>query len=239
MAKPIVLYDMNHERVGETYPRRAKQLLRSGRARWLEEGSTMLLDTTHGYQSSLRAEEDFIMNETIYTNHGVEVEKAPEPTGHIGRESSNDLLMHIAKENVARRRGFFRHLVAYLLVWPVITLIFGNVIFIYSSDDVAPTANVALSIEEWGGLPIRQFDFRLSADVPYIIVENVHPQAQTASGSSLLWHFLLGLMTAWGIWIAVRGVSLFRKHSQSRATRRRIDPVDAEYQRLMAMGADA
>ena len=112
--KPIVLYDENHERVGETYPRRAKQLLRSGRAFWLEEGSTMRLITAIDETYPPTKEDVLPMTEPVMQNNGMAVESTPPPITPTG---SDDLLMYIAKQNVSRKRSLIRHIVAFILAW--------------------------------------------------------------------------------------------------------------------------
>jgi len=108
MTKPIVLYDQNHERVGETYPRRAKQLIRNGRATWLEEGQSLLLATNH--EPYPPEQEEPIM--TAYQNNGTSVPPLPPPETH---EMSDDLLLYLAKKNVAEKRSLLRHAIAYVL----------------------------------------------------------------------------------------------------------------------------
>ena len=122
MAIPIVLYDENHERVGETYHRRAKQLVRSGRAVWLEEGHSLQMAP---YQTeAMQAlpplkEETFTMTESIYTSNGI----APESTETAGLPhpaSHNELRMYLARQNVARKRNLIRNIIAYIAIWPIL-----------------------------------------------------------------------------------------------------------------------
>ena len=106
MTKPIVLYNQNHERVGETYPRRAKQLIRNGRATWLEEGQILLINANH--EPYPPEQEEPIM--TTYQNNGTTVPPPPET-----HEMSDDLLLYLAKKNVAEKRSLVRHAIAYAL----------------------------------------------------------------------------------------------------------------------------
>ncbi|MCL2378455.1 MAG: hypothetical protein FWC77_04930 [Defluviitaleaceae bacterium] len=116
MSIPIVLYDENHERVGETYHRRAKQLVRSGRAVWLEGGKSLQMAP---YQApeipalpSIK-EDVFKMTESIYTNNGM----APEAPETPPTDGVNELRMYLARQNVARKRNLVKNIVAYALAW--------------------------------------------------------------------------------------------------------------------------
>ncbi|MCL2405865.1 MAG: hypothetical protein FWC92_10025 [Defluviitaleaceae bacterium] len=119
MAVPIVLYDENHERVGETYHRRAKQLVRSGRAVWLEDGHSLLMAPqqaqTQDVSASPPTQEDLIMTESIYTNNGPPPSHEPPEATHT--TGINELRMYLARQNVARKRSLVKNLVAYALVW--------------------------------------------------------------------------------------------------------------------------
>ena len=110
MAIPIVLYDENHERVGETYHRRAKQLVKSGRAVWLEEGQSLQMSPYPAIELSPapQSKEDKPMTDGIYTNNGIAPETPTPP-------EISELRMYIAKQNVARKRNLKRNIVAFAL----------------------------------------------------------------------------------------------------------------------------
>ena len=124
MNIPIVLYDENHERVGETYHRRAKQLVRSGRAVWLEEGHSLQM-APYQIPALPQSKEALPTMEGIYTNNGP---IPPQPTEAPGATGHNELLMYLARQNVARKRNLVKNLVAYALAWLAL-IIFGFVAF--------------------------------------------------------------------------------------------------------------
>jgi len=137
--KPIVLYDVNHERVGETYPRRAKQLLRSGRALWLEEDVSMTLILAQDIPTPPTKEDAIIMTEPLLTNDGVamEVESVAPPI-----TTSDDLLMYVAKQNIDRKRSLFRHVAAFVMTLVLLTTI--DYVFVSEDSLTAHSSNPVL-----------------------------------------------------------------------------------------------
>ena len=269
MTKPIVLYDENRERVGETYPRRAKQLLKSGRALWLEEGHSMLLASVPENSASLPVKEEIFVTETVYHNNGTKIDSAE------SKEMSNDLLLHLARQNVAEKKSLFRHIIAYIIAWPMLhalyTWVFNGIGRVRSDVSAVSSIEVPDRMIRLSNLPnIRMFS-QSSSDVPYVwpytifeyAIESYVADALEIARYNVLealnfawyepviqsefyhpsfppWYFVLGIMSAWGVWIAVRGAKVFRRYLQKRAQlTSRPDPVAVEYQRLMAMSAEA
>ena len=310
MAIPIILYDENHERVGETYHRRAKQLIKSGRGHWLEEGHSMML-TSYLSADPPTKEEVPTMTESVYNNNGIAHEEPKAPTS-----ASNDLLMYLAKQNVAQKKSLIRHVVAYAIAWAVIlsSFNFGGSAFrarpaFRAANNVAISTGTApeqQAMRNIGVYEFRQPNARFNVDgflnelyhelhyelsyarynidraleelynelrfvlpnnIPrelfvsesgtsYVITPprreftlnetgSIHLSAQAwpATGSvrgNGLWHFVFGIMAAWGVWIAVRGFKVARRHLQNRApSPPRLDPVAIEYQRLRSMSVDS
>ncbi|MCL2528227.1 MAG: hypothetical protein FWE42_07390 [Defluviitaleaceae bacterium] len=253
MTKPIVLYDQNRERVGETYPRRAKQLVRSGRAAWLEEGQSLLMNTD--YMPYPVAKEDLLtMNEDIYQNNGNIVE-ASTPV-----EESNDLLLYLAKQNVAEKKSLFRNIIAYIVAWPMLHFIIGRLYSwggrgrAFAGDrSIAQVqeamANVDRSVRifgssgasrpyvylqqevmnAWGGdgFSLREFLLAIEPTAHYVTTQYF----SGITTYNLWWHFFFGVMVAWGVYIALLGIKVLRRHMRNRAPKP--DPVALEYQRLM------
>jgi len=248
MTKPIVLYDENHERVGETYPRRAKQLIKSGRAAWLEDGQSLLINTHYEPFPPVK-EELFTMTETIYQNngHAMEAESPAAPP----MEESNELLLYLAKKNVAEKKSLFRHVIAYILAWPVLHIAFRLFREGYRGNLSSFTSHRVVEFVphgEWFTDNIFTFHsanphvVEGSEAVSQIIAHHFDPVAQVfyqaAYRPDLLWHFALGMLAAWGIWIAVRGIKVLRRHMHTMAPRLpKPDPVALEYQRLMSSQA--
>jgi len=245
MTTPIVLYDENHERVGETFPRRAKQLVKSGRATGLEEGKSLFLDTD--FTPYPPSEEDVIMEETTYTNDGITV---AEPVAKA-TEGSNDLLLYVAKKNVAEKRSLIKHLIAYILAWPLIHLLTNMIGVSYASSVAVASESVdATEMFMRGGMT---YHFRLPwgeyvninatngvwASIEDMLVAHAidwAPMSSTAvstiTRNDLWWHFALGVMVTWSVWIVMRSIKILRRRFKSSAPK--IDPVALEYERLRA-----
>ena len=161
MAIPIILYDENHERVGETYHRRAKQLVRSGRGHWLEEGHSMMLTSylsAEKYPLPHSKEEVPTMTESVYNNNGIAYEEPKAPT-----TASNDLLMYLAKQNVAQKKSLIRHVVAYAIAWAVIlsSLNFGGPAFrarpAFRASNVAVATNTTQEQQAMRNISVYEF----------------------------------------------------------------------------------
>ena len=310
MAIPIILYDENHERVGETYHRRAKQLVRSGRAYWLEEGHSLLLASYLAEHQTLPPTKEEIptMTESVFTNNGTAPEEPKAPCTSV----SSDSLMYLAKQNVTQKKSLIRHIVAYIIAWALI-LIFSS--FTFSGQIFRANNNVAVETqaaqEQQAMRTIGMFEFsrpntwfnideflnelyyelqhelsyarfhveraldELSYELHVFLPNNIQrelfvfdpgasyvvtpsrrdftfndaggiyltAQQWPATGSIRsygLWNFVLGIMFAWGVWIAVRGIKIAYRHMNSKTPRLpRPDPVAMEYQRLRSMSADS
>ena len=244
----IVLYDKNDERVGETYPRRAKQLIRSGRASWLIEGQSMRIDTDIDLYPPV--EEDLVpMTETIYTNNGTIIE---EPTSSPP-EASMDLLRYIAKRNVSEKRSFFRHIAAYILAWPLLYAIIFR--FTRAQSDIQTEPELAtLVIHEFGSVPrnspnvfvlpqetqlwsnIACSTSNIASNEVFMNFDYITTVHANTGGQNVLWPFVFGVLVAWGVWIVVRGVKILRRYLHNRALRTpRLDPVEREIERLISI----
>ena len=233
MSIPITLYDENHERVGETYHRRAKQLLKSGRGYWLKEGHSMMLTPYPGPPVKE------IRMDSVYTNNGM----APE--GPPAAAASNDLLMYLAKQNVAQKKTLVRHIIAYILALPLFHIVFYRFVpqYVTAYAQAPPGQMIIRNVREWPQyfiMPWHANDFVVAdVGVSYNVVM-AHQQAATSiAGHNNLWYFVLGIMAAWGIWIAALGIKIAYRHLKNRAPRpAKPDPVAMEYQRLRSMAAE-
>ncbi|MCL2361055.1 MAG: hypothetical protein FWC73_04475 [Defluviitaleaceae bacterium] len=261
MKKLIVLYDENNERVGETYPRRAKQLIRSGRATWSVDGESLILNMT--YDSCPIPKEDDLMSDYYYQNNGTAV--APPPITP-GAGESNDLLLYLAKENVAKKKNLVRHVIAYVLVWAVVLTassvhfvqpqgrnasveeshtIFGYV----QMPDMYWLNELPYHFQQWELPVVNRWEFNntnfievLEARTNDVIMNagsispNITVVANTHYARNPFWHFIFGIMAAWGAWILFSGIKVYRKSLRSRPPKApKPDPVVQEYQRLQAL----
>jgi len=243
MSIPIILYDENHERVGETYHRRAKQLMRSGRGYWLEEGHSMML-TSYLFAGPPTKEEVPTMTESVFNNSGTahEEPKTPHPT------MSNDLLMYIAKQNVAQKKSLIRHIIAYIIAWPVFFSLYNRmfnrswgVIQSVSTEPIAIENIVEFTNPYTFVLPSpHEFDISNIVDYfnAYRWTNSSWYQPAASSDTYHLWAIIFGAMVAWGIWIAIRGFKIAYSHMRSRTPKPPVDPIALEYQRLMNMSAN-
>ena len=259
MTKPIVLYDQNHERVGETYPRRAKQLVKSGRAFWLEDGLSLQMAPAPDEHPLPHAKEDLSMSETIYQNNGMPHE---EPTAYHEHEGTNDLLMYLPKKNVAEKRSLLRHVIAWLIIFAVAITFPTYTTHVWTSSsaanvedgpvvrsvyEFAPEMQAQPRLYAWTSPGNGSGVFRIPQELMFsvgsyeIVFPNIARNVEvievttTTQNHNALWHFFLGVMTAWGVWIAARSVKLLRRNMQSRGPKApRPDPVALEYQRLKA-----
>jgi len=246
--KPIVLYDENHERVGETYPRRAKQLLRSGRAFWLDEGNTMCLVTATNETYPPTEEDVSTMTEPVMHNNGMLEESIPPAPVTTG---SDDLLLYVAKQNVARKRSLIRHIVAFILA---LVLFFVSTSFHFSNNHTAQVNEAVVFQQMMEDLPVISYDgVRGSVNIgpngiwisryndAWNIMDAIMEIASVAQLEQQFvarrtMHremFFLGIFFAWGVWIVVQSVKVVRGNMQNRASRpTKPDPIALEYQRL-------
>ena len=100
----ITVYDHEHEIVGETFVRRAKQLVLKGRAKWADnaQSAIMLLNVP----ADASKEDTKMVNNQEY----IDLREAAE-TPEIGAEPSRDLLMYMAEQNVEKKRNLKRNLI--------------------------------------------------------------------------------------------------------------------------------
>ena len=249
MAISIMLYDENRERVGETYPRRAKQLVRSGRAVWLEEGHSLLLAANPEPPFPYSKEEEHTMSEDIYASNGAtpEVKVASPPT------DTNPFLMYLAQKNVAEKKNLIRNIIAYILAWPLLYTLYSR--FMYGAfrassayePQVIGFSNNAHEFElvrpfriEPYGLEniIESFSGSIRGGVNFFVTtpgEAIAYPIEVLTTYNSAWLFIVGVLTAWGAWILMRGFTIARRHLQNKPKRSsRPDPVVMEYQRLQS-----
>ena len=232
---PVTLYDENHVRVGETYPRRAKQLVRSGRAVWLDEGKTLQTRAT-GASSSANAERPAIpLGLVKKENESMETFNNDGAT--VTSDLAEDMLMKQARKNVTERRSLIKH------TFGIFAAVFGGsfVYFAILQNFIRIESTMHWRMRshihelEWilSDIPVqyahleyahrlndtiwRMREFTLNAHVPY------------------LWVFMMGAISAWGVWNLVRIVKYVRKNVNFTFRRKpsvKPDAVMREYLRL-------
>lgn len=219
--------------MGNTYPRRAKQLVHNGRAVWLEENSTIkLLDDEPETAPPPASKERILMEETtVFLNNGAT------PIDLAG----DDLLMYQAKQNVKDKKNLKIHVILFLVVFP----------FIAGLNFTSTTSHGILH-NEARNLQARAYHAEnqtnvLQEQIPEAAAHNIftlidaahsasnemHHVAST-QGPSNAWYVVFGAYLAWGAWIAYRIVKIIVPNL-SRKTGRKLDPVVLEYNRLKSM----
>jgi len=98
----ITVYDQDNQRVGETYQRRAKQLVLKNRAKWMDDefSAICLID---------EMEEE----EMTYQNNGEMIETHDMVEEEAPNKPSDDLLMYLAERNVRFRQNLIYHIAAF------------------------------------------------------------------------------------------------------------------------------
>jgi len=115
----ITVFDQNNQPIGETFPRRAKQLVKKERARWKDDSRSAicLLEEADGlYKEDVQMEIANNIKDLEEIKESV-VETSPvscEPEA-VERGLENNLLMYLAKRNIRLRYNLIYHIIA----WPV------------------------------------------------------------------------------------------------------------------------
>jgi len=128
-----MVYDQNNQRVGDTYPRRAKQLVLKGRAIWQEDNPAAIrlvdmlsiADTEEDNQmeilENMKSDETVINDESFQSEQEIHTESNTSP-----KAPSIDLLMYLAKQNVNRRYNLIRHIILLPVVFISLAIITGG-----------------------------------------------------------------------------------------------------------------
>jgi len=214
VIQQLTVYDQHGAQVGMTFPKRARQLVSKQRALWHDDTHTSIRLLPED-KAEAAHDEDFAKDDT---------QKAFVTPG------SNDLLLYLAKKNVREKRNLVRHVLAYIAVWPVIMMFY-----------IGFLANTRHPFYHWlieANRLLGEFStFRTLSWHSYDAIWAVNNLAY--SHTHPLWYVILGVMLAWGVWIAarvVKRVANSRRHA--RFKKARPDPVQLEYQRLKDMAAD-
>ncbi|MCL2397149.1 MAG: hypothetical protein FWC93_03695 [Defluviitaleaceae bacterium] len=231
--KLIELYNENNERVGSTYPRRAKQLVRNGRASWLAEGHALLL-ASEVQTLPATDEEEPHMTDTVYQNNGKVLGE------------SDDELLNLAKRKVADKKTLRIH----IAIFAVIVAIFAG-LFI---DRVSTPRSLYGGYFNEAIWNLEEY-FRVSARERFVNVREATSSLHVEEASWLLGeaqsaqmriayplYIVGGILLAWGAWLAHRTTKYVRKYLQEKGPRPpkplkppkppKLDPVMREYLKL-------
>ena len=201
--------------MGTTYPRRAKQLVRNGRAVWLEEGQTLQLTAEPDSTPPVTIEEEAQMDDKMYPTNGKAKTYTSDHT-----EESDDLLMYLAKKNVREKRNLGWHVLAFIIALIILGTLFG-VNHTHShpmSSQIRGAINNVQSIQSYVpvdslwhvGNAIGAMERVMFSHIPSVL------------------YMLSGALILWGAWIVVRAAKIFRRKKKSAKP----DPVLLEYKRL-------
>ncbi|MCL1997733.1 MAG: hypothetical protein FWG65_03095 [Turicibacter sp.] len=220
----IVLYNSNDERIGNIFPRRAKQLVLKGRAIWLEEGQSVKIAES----STFTKEEKSMTDEKL--SNGTPYEPPYTAVPH------DETLLEQAKKNLAARRNLLKLLAFNILAW-VLLLVAYDVIFTDLSHprawqinnaqnhlaEVETQLNAMLNAGTIGQNTFNNLTSSISnADNALRWVSNTHV--------SPIFYVLMGVMLMWSAWTAMQIVK-YLANSPFRISKRQ-DSLTREYHRL-------
>jgi len=148
----IQVFDKDNLRIGETYPRRAKQLVLNGRAVWMDDKHLSIrladmlsaADTWEDKHMDI-SNENFEHNEEL--NHVVNSKESSNLNTETTEQSavfeksgvtavpSEDLLMYLAKQNVARRYDLIRQIILFPVTFIILAVVtngfrFGGMFYV-------------------------------------------------------------------------------------------------------------
>jgi hypothetical protein len=222
MEGKVLLYDINGVKIGETFIRRAKQLVAQQRAEWKDGG-----------QSAIRFIRDADDWETPAAADKEEVRAA------TALSRDDDLLMYMAKRNVMEKRGLFGHIIAYIVAWPALFILyFGLLQNVIVSHPLANANDIEGYLDNYTQLFVpaersrEAFEYLDNSVMIYL-------RWISAYNPHHLWYVILGALSAWGVWIIRRAVKytvrLLRERERKSS---KPDPIVLEYMRLKKMALD-
>jgi len=187
--------------------------------------------------SSVTIEEENLMNsDSVYHTNG-----EPSATTHTipkADSKADALLLYQAKQNVNDKKNLQRHLVAFIAMWPVL-VVFYNTIVNNITNPLWRGIQPAINHLQQGMGYWRNQDYVWAAEEIIANMEWHFVHAYT----HFIWYVILGMMLAWGCWIAVRVAKHISKPIKQRlraiaSKKPRPDPVILEYNRLKSMATD-
>ena len=224
MQEKIAVFDERGAPSGQTYYRRAKQLVAKGRAAWQDSDKTAIRLTPKENETD---KETFIM-EFDSIEHS------------ILRE--NEELMYTAKRNVRLKRNLIWHLAAFLLALPLVFAALPD--FLDSTFVTTATAtDITLAEAEAAAVildGLRQLAFTFGQQgggAASRIVARAAADLVNPGGSTdflAVQYFAWGAYFAWGLFILTRVALVLELKVKQKEQRQ----VSAEYRRLMKGALD-
>ena len=201
--------------MGTTYPRRAKQLVRNGRAKWLEEGQTLQLMPEPDSTPPAIIEEETHMDDKIYPANS-----KTEPYISDHTEESDGLLMYLAKKNVQDKKILKRHALAFIVAVLILGMLYG----VNHSSHHPMHWRISDSMNG-----LHSAMQHIPEDYTWLVLNAVRTMESILfNHTPPIWYMLAGALLLWGAWIVVRAAKIFRRKKKSAKP----DPVLLEYKRL-------
>ena len=213
----LAVYNESGVQVGMTFPKRARQLINKQRALWH--------DDTHTSIRLLPELKEEAMDE--YLNDELAIEEPPSST------ATDDLLLYIARKNVREKRNFLKHLVAYVMAWPLFGLFFATVLENTRHPQHRRLGHLNWNLERLG-------EYTSGVENAAWVVDDINRWGQSLFNNHLthpMFYMIVGALIAWGVWIFVRAVNMRVATRIARERKHKPDPVQMEYKRLKDMGA--
>jgi len=213
LIQQIAVINENGTQIGMTFPKRAKQLIARQRALWHNDSHTAICLLPE-LKEEVILDKDFTYN----TNDGFK--EAPRCA------KSDDLLLYLAKKNVAERKNLIKQAVIYAIAWTVLLVVYAG--FWDGADNY-------LSRE--GRNAINTLEVSMPF-IPEAYVPNIEYAIAVINTYTYMYqrpvgNYILGAMFAWGGWIVFHAIKRAAENSRPKGAKRiKPDPVAVEYQRL-------
>ena len=209
----IALYDADGNKIGETFKRRAKQLVKQQRAVWEDES-----------QTSIR----FLPDED---NFFEEVEEEKEST-------KNALIMYKAKQNVKERKNIIKHAIAYFITWIMFSIIYWEMIH----PTLNTRAHLGWRFDSairalngfWDSIVFEFREDNIFGELWRLDEAINHLENVSVNAPAEIWLVFVGAMLFWGGLIIYRLGKIIKVYYRNKPRKKhKPDPIEVEYKRLM------
>ena len=212
MIDQLAVYDENGTQIGMTFPKRARQLISKQRAVWHDDAHTAIRLLPEPKEEA--SVDDYL--DDVFDD-------SPPPAG------SDDLLLYLARKNVQEKRNLTRHVIAYILAWPVVAIIYAAVF----ENTRHPAYWRWRSNFIWALEDIRSYLPEESSWLADNVYRNMSSIVRNLTHPA--WHYIICAMLIWGGWITCQAIKRSTRLRAGRTGRVKPDPVQQEYQRLKDM----
>jgi len=239
----ITLYDHKSQKIGSTYPRRAKQLVLKERAVWLVEGRALQMISDEPSSATIFEEEKIMIDDVYLSNDNIEARPKYRPvSGATGITSTvstdtevteaDSLLLYQARQNVKNKQNLIKHIVAYIITWPLLGIFYAAVLINTVSSFWWRASHIISSLE-YVVLYVPEHHSHQVRDAIWFINRHFgHGYVP------VIWYMIMGAMLAWSGYIIIRIIKYAaRSRAKKRAMGKRAkpDPITREYNRLRSI----